>query len=364
MLLTDEHAALLAKYYGTVQLSGEQKDLLIEKYWEANREERSEIARAYAVLFATDATFMQRLMAYYDTHIAAITHRGKANGRQSLAAAAAEEGREDTHTSSRYTNAAGEDNNNYNNNNNNHNNNNQQQPQRAPRSTKSSGGSTLTHAQLLLRTAIQDQYVKLTGDGPFPVSFGLVQTEEERREAVELYSMQFQYPDPPELQRLVILPQSLSTRTRRRAKGGYTWYLRSNTTNEMVCAVTIKAHHYDTQHFVEVPLFATGVGYKKNGFGRLLNAALSQWCAEAGFEFMMISADVQAIPFWSHLGYTSMSKSELTRIAFYYEHNCYKFKGAEAMIKYCKELTKREIAMALERMPKIVVVGSVSLPNP
>ncbi|KAH9581939.1 hypothetical protein LSM04_001127 [Trypanosoma melophagium] len=354
MLLTDEQAALLAKYYGTVQLSGEQKDLLIEKYWEANREERSEIARAYAVLFATDATFMQRLMAYYDTHIVALQHRGKTNGRQTdnsnnNSAAAGEEGREDIHT--RYTNAAGEDHQ-------------QQQSQRGQRSTKSTGGSTLTHAQLLLRTAIQDQYVKLTGDGPFPVSFGLVQTEEERREAVELYSMQFQYPDPPELQRLVILPQSHSTRTRRRAKGSYTWYLRSHTTNEMVCAVTIKAHHYDTQHFVEVPLFATGVGYKKNGFGRLLNAALSQWCAESGFEFMMISADVQAIPFWSHLGYTSMSKSELTRIAFYYEHNCYKFKGAEGMIKYCKGSTAKEIPSALERMPKVVVVGSVSLPNP
>ncbi|RNF00525.1 transferase [Trypanosoma rangeli] len=354
MLLSDENAAMLAKYYRTVQLTGEQKDLLIEKYWEANKEERSEIARAYSALFATDATFVQRLMAYYDTHVA-LLNRGKANGRHD---GGGDEGREEGNL--RLTPPPIEDD--------------EQQPphhhhhhhshRRLSRGTKSGGAAPLSHAQLLLRTAIQDQYPKLTGDGPFPISFGIVQTEEERREAVGLYSTQFQYPDPPELQRLVILPQSHSTRTRRRAKGDYTWYIRSQTSKEMVCAATIKAHHYDTQRFVEVPLFATGVGYKKMGFGRLLNAALLEWCVEAGFEFVMISADVQAIPFWSHLGYATMSKSELTRIAFYYEHNCYKFKGAEAMIRYLKAQPLHSVQASLERMPKIVVMGPLSLPNP
>ncbi|RNF22697.1 transferase [Trypanosoma conorhini] len=361
MLLSDEHAALLAKYYRTVQLTGEQKDLLIEKYWEANKEERSEIARAYSALFATDATFMQRLVAYYDTHVALLNRgkatcrrdgggdegRGEGNPRRSpLPAAAAADGEDDQQPSHH------------------HRNHHLHPHRRTSRGAKAGGAATLSHAELLLRTAIHDQYPKLTGDGPFPISFGIVQTEEERREAVDLYSAQFQYPDPPELQRLVILPQSHSTRTRRRAKGGYTWYIRSQTTKEMVCAATIKAHHYDTQHFVEVPLFATGVGYKKVGFGRLLNAALLEWCAEAGFEFVMVSADVQAIPFWSHLGYATMSKSELTRIAFYYEHNCYKFKGAEAMIRYLQARPLHAVQASLERMPKIVVVGPLSLPNP
>ncbi|KEG08371.1 hypothetical protein DQ04_07341010 [Trypanosoma grayi] len=346
MLLSEENAALLAKYYRTVQLTGAQKDLLIEKYWEANKEERREIARAYASLFANDATFMQRLMAHYDTHIAA-SSRGRTNGRNGGSGEEGTSGANPRGNSSAANDEAQ-----------------QQQQARPSRSTKAPSGGVLTHSQLLLRTAIQDQYQKLSGDGPFPVSFGLVQTEEERREAVDLYSTQFQYPDPPELQRLVMLPQSHSTRTRRRAKGGYTWYLRSHTTQEMLCAVTITAHQYDTHQFVEVPLFATGVGYKKCGFGRLLNAALVEWCDEAGFEFLMISADVQAIPFWSHLGYTIMSKSELTRIAFYYEHHCYKFKGAEAMIQYCKSWPRRDLRTALERMPKIVVVGPLSLPNP
>ncbi|KAF8291099.1 hypothetical protein TcYC6_0126440 [Trypanosoma cruzi] len=354
MLLSDEHAALLAKYYRTVQLSGEQKDLLIEKYWEANKEERSEIARAYSALFATDATFMQRLMAYYDTHVAPLS-RGKTSGRHG---GGGEVGRGEVNP--RLSPPPADDEGQSPPPHHHHHN-----PQGRPsRATKAGGGATLSHAQLLLRTAIQDQYQKLTGDGPFSISFGLVQTEEERREAVDLYSTQFQYPDPPELQRLVILPQSHSTRTRRSAKGGYTWYIRSHTTKEMVCVATIKAHHYDTHRFVEVPLFATGVGYKKIGFGRLLNAALQKWCAEAGFEFMMISADVQAIPFWSHLGYATMSKSELTRIAFYYEHNCYKFKGAEAMIRYCKKQPTQSVQAALERMSKIVVVGPLALPNP
>lgn len=77
-----------------------------------------------------------------------------------------------------------------------------------------------------------------------------------------------------------------------------------------------------------MPLFATAAGYKRNGFGRLLNAALASWCASAGFEFTMVSADAQAIAFWEHLGYVRMSRREKQQIAFYYEHECYKFKKA------------------------------------
>ncbi|KAG8347009.1 hypothetical protein TRVL_02170 [Trypanosoma vivax] len=344
-MLSDEHVAILSKYYSTVSFTGEQRDMLIEKYWEASKEERKIIARAYASLFAKDATFAQRLLAYYDLHVVPTTGR-KASGVQEGDETKIDENSFIWPTSTVEKVAC-----------------NLQQQSRSLKPSKSMSGHTLSSSQLVLRTAIQDQYLKLTGDGPFPISFGLVLSEEERRESIDLYSMQFQYPDQPELQRLVILPQTHSTRTRRRAKGSYTWFLRSNTTGEMVCAVTIKAHNYETHNFVEVPLFATGVGYKKCGFGRLLNAALMQWCADMKFEFIMVSADVQAIPFWTHLGYKIMQKSELTRIAFYYEHNCYKFKGAEAMIRYCTQWPSEGVQKALSKMKNIVVSGPMSLPD-
>ncbi|CBH15718.1 hypothetical protein, conserved [Trypanosoma brucei gambiense DAL972] len=345
MLLSDEHLALLAKYYATVEFTGEQKDALIEKYWEANEAERKAIARAYASLFANDADFIQRLLAHYDMHVSPHMSQGasscnengepcKSEAELSAGAPAEQDGNGS---------------------------NNGSLPARPAKPSKGPSGQQLTYSQLVLRTAIQDQYSKLSGDGPFPMAFGLVLSEEERREVIDLYSLQFQYPDQPELQRLVILPQTHSTRTRRRAKGSYTWYLRSLNTNEMVCAVTIMAHHYETHHFVEVPLFATGVGYKKHGFGRLMNAALLQWCVETGFEFVMISADVKAIPFWSHLGYKTMEKSELTRIVFYYEHNCYKFKGAEVMIRYCRTWPTDGVKEALARVQKVIVSGHVGL---
>nr|CCC93801.1 conserved hypothetical protein [Trypanosoma congolense IL3000] len=345
MLLSDEQLALLAKYFSSVELTGEQKDTIIEKYWEATEEERKTIARAYASLFATDVIFMQRLLLYYDLHVNPLSTQKTSDrsengetGKNNMEPQVAPSGRPDS-TSLQNGNSQA----------------------RLGKPLRGPGGAQLTHSQLILRSAIQDQYSKITGDGPFPVSFGLVQTEEQRREVIELYLLQFLYPDLPELQRLVILPQTHSTRTRRRAKGSYTWYIRSLSNNEMICAVTIIAHHYETHHFVEVPLFATGVGYKKHGFGRLLNAALLQWCVESGFEFVMISADVKAIPFWSCLGYKTMEKSEATRIAFYYEYNCYKFKGAEIMIRYCRTWPSDGVKAALDKVQKVVVSGPVGL---
>ncbi|CCW66956.1 unnamed protein product [Phytomonas sp. Hart1] len=358
-MLTDHQAAVLIKYYQSVRLSGGQKDRLIQKYWAANGEDRKEIARVYASLFANDAAFVQRLMFYHDHHLNPSGGGGsQGHGRDAMASGGSEGGSSAPGSPFSGANPGG------------------------GFSLAGSSPRRLTHAQRLVRTAIQDQFPKLPGPGPYALRFSLVMSEAERREVVELYASQFEYPDPPELQKLVMPPQSLSTRTRKRINGSYSWFLRCESTGEVVCAVTITAHHHQTHKFVEMPLFATAAGYKKNGFGRLLNAALATWCRRKEFEFIMISADVQAIPFWRHLGYEMMSKRERNGIAFFYEHECYKFKGAEAMIGYCRpshgklnaevsELGKKSPFLlfnhqrpeiVLQGMPNFVVVGGLELP--
>lgn len=341
-MLSDKDAALLIRYYQSVELAGEQKDRLIVKYWEAGEAERRQIALTYAKLFAEDGAFVQRLVAYFDfrKHAAANGNHNHHNDGSSPTGASPTInntscfGIGSEPVSSPFSNhngsfdgfgvsgGGGTG---------------------SPTTGAGAGGgggggyvqSRMTHSQRLLRTAIQDKYPKLAGPGPYRLSFGIVRTESERKEVIDLYASQFTAPDPPELQRLVTLPQNHSTRTRRRISGNYSWYLRCLDTREIVCAVTVTAHHHNTHHFVEMPLFATAGGYKKNGFGRLLSAALAAWCVRADFEFIMISADVNAIPFWRHMGYEMMTGSELKKIEFYYQHECYKFAGAEAMVGYC-----------------------------
>lgn len=366
---------MLRKYYQTVTLTGEQKDRLIQKYWEANKEERVGIVKAYAHVFGKDAEFAQRLMLYHDLRKQQMQPQQGASGSNAIAAGRVRSvsGSGSSGTASPLPEGLAA------------------KGAASPTSPHSptgsfstptlslgaSSGPRLTHSQLLLRTAIQDQFQILSGPGPYPISFGIVATDHERKEVIDLYASQFLNPDPPELHRLVQLPQSLSTRTRRRINGSYSFYIRCHPTGDVVCAVTIIAHHHQTHHhFAEMPLFATAAGYKKNGFGRLLNAALAEWGVAAGFEFTMISADVQAIPFWQHMGYEMMSKQEKNGIAFFYDHECYKFHGAEPMIGYCSRqrhrapptsgvipLCEQSVAGVLRGMPKVVIAGPLELPS-
>lgn len=332
-MLSDDQAAVLIKFLKNVELNSDQEKRLITLYWEANDEERKEIARAYAYLFSK-RSFAIQLLDYVSPPA------GQNNSNS---------------TSSGHSGSGPES------------------PLGSPSNRQ--GSTRRIQTQMRLRTAIDEQFSKLSGPGPFPISFGLVKTEEERREVIALFASQFEHPDPPEIQRLVLLPQTFNTRTRRRISGSYTWTIRSLTTGEVACAVLLIAHHHGTHHFVEMPLFATAVGYKNNGLGRLLNAAITAWCTAASFEFIMISADIQAIPFWKHLGYRMMVSKEMKSIEFYYQHECYKFKGAEAMIGYCssaseqmygsetlaKTVCSSRLQQVLSRMTKFVVVGCVGL---
>lgn len=446
-ILTDAQAAILVKYLKDVRLSREQQDRLIEKYWEANEQERCEIARAYAYLFSTKE-FVDRLINCLDyraqqqagqlrqTDGKNSYHNGLSGGAcgscesgtpnvvmggmecregvQGSGSSSSRTGEMGCQKNGDYRGPAGDvstrdgsdivspDSNasgggflslpnassSYSHQGTPHttssptppSSSNAASPFSSPVTPRTpnilAGGASssrrIVQTEMRLRTAITDQFSKLSGPGPFEISFGLVRSEAERREVVDLFASQFEHPDPTEILRLVSLPQGCHTRTRRRISGGYTWFIRCLLTGEVVCAVHVMAHHFQTHHFVEMPLFATGAGYKNNGFGRLLNGALAAWCAEADFEFIMISADVNAIPFWSHLGYAPMSAKERKSIEFYYQHECYKFKGATPMLGYCggvagahgggrkghaAQLAKEQFQNALHRMTKFVVVG-------
>ncbi|GET93282.1 hypothetical protein, conserved [Leishmania tarentolae] len=370
-MLSEEERATLLQYYSTVKLNEAQLDQLAQAYWAAAREERGEIAKVYAHTFV-DPTFVQRLIFFHDHHMPLM-----AAGADPSSPAGAAAGAGSFFASQQSGSESGNS------------------PLMASPTSASVAGSPTTaanhvprrtHAQRLLRSTIQEHFPKLTGPGPYALQFGCVQSEKEREEVIELYSSQFLHPDPPELHRIVTLPSSFSTRTRKRISGSYSWYLRCLATQEIVCAVTMSVHQQETIRFAEMPLFATGVGYKKNGFGRLLNAALLAWCAEVGLEFIMISADVQAIPFWHHLGYRAMTRGERKRIDFFYQHDCCKFKGAETLIGYCNanrengtlsggvrhraahsvgsaEVLHMSVRQVLAQLPRFVLEGPAKLPT-
>jgi hypothetical protein len=336
-MLTDAERATLLKYYSTVKLNAEQKDQLAQAYWAASREERDEIAQVYVHTFV-DPTFIQRLMFFHDCQ-----HSPTVGGDPTSPAGGPAGSAPITPQAQRDAGGGASP------------------VVGSPTGSSAFSSPTTTtttsshhmsrrmHAQRLLRSSIQEHFPKLTGEGPYALRFGCVQSESVREEVVQLYASQFLHPDPPELNRIVTLPSSFSTRTRRRISGSYSWYLRCLATQEIVCAVTVTVHQQETIRFAEMPLFATGVGYKKNGFGRLLNAALLAWCNEVGLEFVMISADVQAIPFWHHVGYRLMNRGERKRMDFFYQHDCCKFKDAETMIGYCSAASNYGVGAAGRR---------------
>ncbi|EPY32100.1 hypothetical protein STCU_02976 [Strigomonas culicis] len=325
-LLTDAQLALLRRYYQSAHLTPAQKDRLVVLYWCGSREERAQIASVYAHLFATDGTFIQRLMAYHDERAAATEGQQQ---QQPLSPASPLAATVDPGPTFAHPPAVGA----------NH---------------HAGGARRLTHAQRLLRSSIAEQYPQLTADRqPFFLRFEVVATEVQKKEVVDLYSSQFVSPEPADLQHLVQFPKSVSTRTRRQVKGSYTWLLRLLDARppravdedpaeeakrphpgKVICAATIVAHTHHTHKFAELPLFATAAGYKKNGLARLLHAALARWCARASLEFLMLSADVQAVAFWDHLGYMQMSRTDLSRIDYVYHHECCTFTGTTLMVMY------------------------------
>ena len=321
--VSEEDLATIKSYCEKAQLRPDQLDALSNIWLDASPQEKPIIAQCYPQYF-TDAHFVSKLSARGCARFAA---RSSGGGR-------------DTHGTSR-----------------------------------GSGGKNdslaLTQSREL-RTALDSAVAKLSGEGPHCIQFGVVNSEEYNKMAIELYGTQFRYPDGPELARLVTIPRKLSTRTRKKHHGNFTWFIFCDATQEIGCAVSVNIHNASTFTFIEMPLFATNIGYKRLGFGRLLNAALQEHCAAIGAAFILVSADPGAVEFWCtpSLGYTPISTALKHKVEFHYANECSKFENSHLLTWEPPASIPQGSAglglvdAALSRMPNIVLKGPPRLPIP
>lgn len=350
-------------------LSGPQLDQLAQQWVTAGTEDRLLLSKIVPTLFQ-DATFIQRIhvrVASQKQHVATSTSSSGGGGGGSSSFL----GGVDDPSSA----AVG-----------------------------SSGGGGHRHAPPLsatrtaalvrkLRRSCDEMVCKMQGPGPFPIRFHVVSTAADVQEAIGMYATQFSYPDPPALKELVVAPRRMSTRTRRKVHGNFTWTLRSlqssGTTSasatatatgggadataaavvnpllagELCTAVTVNIINADSYSFIEMPLFATASGYKKLGLAKVLNAALQEHCIDVRASFILVSADVNATNFWltPSMGYARCPPQLKQKIAFYYENDCSQFENTELLVWYAPTgLCPNLVAAALSRT-KLVVEGPPKL---
>lgn len=284
---TEEEIRTIAAYTNQVPLSGKQKDKIMKIWLECNSSiERQQIGMLYPRLFS-DSAFVHRLMAL-------LAQRGKQAGIGL-----------DESGSSEKSNSKKQD------------------------ASSSTPNPSVMGQLLMLRKAVEAAVAKLSGPGPFTIEFGLVIDEVTNREVIELFNSQFVNPDLAVLQKMITVPKRTSTRSRQKAGGNLTWFIRSvNNNGEIACAVSCHIHANATLRFMEVPLFATKAGYQKMGLARLLTAALKDFCVQEGMHYLLVSADVKAVPFWTTLGF---AKLELSLRQSIDKDECYDFKGSEVM---------------------------------
>ncbi len=158
--------------------------------------------------------------------------------------------------------------------------------------------------------------------------------------------------------------------TRRNPTGNFTWYLWSDTTNEMACCVTTTVHQFGTLRFIEMPLFATASGYKRLGLGRLLNSALQAHCIECGAAFILVSSDVNAVDFWCSpsMGYAPITGVQKRRVEFLYKTECSQFEGS-VLLTWSPPAdaplgSLDLVQQTLNRTPNIILEGDLKLSLP
>ncbi|CUG63052.1 Hypothetical protein, putative [Bodo saltans] len=326
-ILSSSEVTQLAAFYSTITLTPDQMSRIAQRFLEASAVEKSLIARVYCNLFS-DATFVQRLLERgkrFQKSMPPHSGAGPLIDYEEDEDDEDEIGFDDSHYQARPTG---------------------NRTKRGPNKKKGDTPSSPLPQQREMRLANVAEEItpRLIGDGPFTLEFGLVLTEDMRTAVVNLYSKQFVHPDAKTLAKMVIIPRSQSTRTRKNIKGSYTWFLKCLSTNEVVSCVTALVHRKDANtSIVEVPLFATGSGYKKNGFAKLLNVALLEFCVDHMVDcpLVVVSADPKAVPFWAHLGFREMSRSEKKSIEFLYEHSFFKFQDSVPMTISLAELKAR-----------------------
>uniref|UniRef100_A0A7S1MQ65 N-acetyltransferase domain-containing protein n=1 Tax=Neobodo designis TaxID=312471 RepID=A0A7S1MQ65_NEODS len=322
-----------------VQLDGESQDRVVDLWLGASKEERLMIAQIYKRYFH-DSAFVQRV------HIRASLRQAK---EQTGVGAGA----------SRPASRSG---------------------RATPSEAASGAAGAKPRVQSVqarqLRSAIDEAVAKLPpGSGPHPVRFGVVSDRQLNTLAIQLYCTQFTQPEPAAMKEIVTIPRRTTTRTRRNPTGNFTWFLWCVTTNEMCCAVTATVHTVGGpggMRFIEMPLFATASGYKKTGLGRLLNAALQEYCAAIKAAFILVSADAAAVPFWqsASMGYTPITRDEQKRVEFHYKTECNRFTDSVLLTWRPSDAVAVPggvtalVDTALQKAPLLCLEGSATLPLP
>ena len=193
--------------------------------------------------------------------------------------------------------------------------------------------STKLDILVQLRTQLDKSVSYLQGAGPFHFSFGTTETQEDINQVIKLYQSQFKYPDKHELKRMIVVHRSSTTRCRQIISGNFTFFLKCHTHNKIACATTVHIHNAGLFKFIEMPLFATAVGYTKWGLAKLLTAALKQHCININAFCIMISADPMAVPFWcsKSLGFTPITSAMKQKLSFFYANDCANFKNSQLL---------------------------------
>lgn len=318
--LLPEDVAALAEHLSRVELNVDQQDRVMAAFIASASDERRVIARLYAQYFR-DPVFVNRLSA---RHSALTAQRAGAS----------------VHTNPSLQLGA-------------------PQGQRAVMLRE-------------LRSKLDTALCRLSGPGPHTLEFGAVLGHEVNAAVIALYASQFKYPDGPALNQLVQTPKNLSTRTRKKITGNYSWYVAAVETGEIAAAVTVTIHKLDSEtHFVDVPLFATGLGYQHIGLARLLNAGLQEHCHRTGCAFILVSADPAAVPFWKrdNMGpYTDVTPQLRARLDWALQHELASFSNAQLLVWHPPKDLPRDanpgwVDAALQRMNNFVIRGPAQFPQ-
>eukprot|EP00760_Papus_ankaliazontas_P035757 PhM_4_TR8008/c0_g2_i1/m.97603 len=174
-------------------------------------------------------------------------------------------------------------------------------------------------------------------------------------EVVALYSTQFDHPDVGTFRRMVKVTTTRSTRTRTVHIGPFSWLLRNVTDNELIGCISGHVHRSVACNlcFMEVSFFCTNKKYVGRGFARLLNALVQRHAEEIGCTFVLVSASLTAVAFWSKpsMGYCMITPDVSARVDLYMKEACVQFQNTELLVWHVgSENTAVNVSLALQKI--------------
>ena len=223
------------------------------------------------------------------------------------------------------------------------------------------GASNQTEAAVL-KAEIFSSLAVLSGEGPFMLRLGSANCPTSVSEVIQLFSQQFTNPPISDLKRMIRVKPCVGTKTRRNLHGSCVWTVADVANNTVVCAANCEIHKCGTLSFVEVPLFATKSGYLKQGIARLLIAAIKDYVIQFEIEYIVVSADPGAVPFWTSQGFSPLVGALKGRILTEYKDACQEFIGSQLLVWPSTgdaPHVKSYVQLALASMPNFKVEGTL-----